>query len=97
MLGARDLVPLFSWLLLKGRCRHCGAKLGAFYPLTELAALGIALWALLILPSHLVWPTAALGWALLALAVIDAHHLILPDVLTLPLIPAGQFTDRTIC
>ncbi|NIA70955.1 hypothetical protein HBA54_20345 [Pelagibius litoralis] len=30
-----------------------------------------------------------MGWALLALAVIDAKHFILPDVLTLPLIPAG--------
>jgi leader peptidase (prepilin peptidase)/N-methyltransferase len=88
-LGIRDLVPLFSWLLLKGRCRHCGAKLGAFYPLIELAAVGVALWALLTVPAPLVWPTAALGWVLLALAVIDVRHLILPDVLTLPLVPAG--------
>jgi leader peptidase (prepilin peptidase)/N-methyltransferase len=88
-LGVRDLVPLFSWLLLKGRCRLCGAKLGAFYPLIELAAVGVALWALLTLPAPLVWPTAALGWVLLALAVIDARHFLLPDVLTLPLIPAG--------
>jgi leader peptidase (prepilin peptidase)/N-methyltransferase len=88
-LGIRDLVPLFSWLLLKGRCRHCGAKLGAFYPLIELAAVGVALWALLTVPAPLVWPTAALGWVLLALADIDVRHLILPDVLTLPLVPAG--------
>jgi len=89
VLGALDLVPLFSWVFLKGRCRHCGAKLGIHYPLIELAALGIAAWALLTVPPHLIWPTAALGWALLALAVIDIRHLILPDVLTLALIPAG--------
>ena len=89
VLGAGDMVPLFSWLLLKGRCRHCGAKLGIFYPLIELAALGVALWALLTMPPHLAWPTAALGWVLLALALIDAKHFLLPDVLTLPLIPAG--------
>ncbi|MEQ9608585.1 MAG: A24 family peptidase, partial [Kiloniellaceae bacterium] len=88
-LGAADLVPLFSWLVLKGRCRHCGARLGTFYLLIELAALGVAVWALLAVPAPLVWPTAALGWVLLALAVIDAKHFILPDVLTLPLIPAG--------
>ena len=89
-LGARDLVPIFTWLLLKCRCRYCGAQLGVFYPLIELAALGVAVWALLTLPSQLVWPTAALGWALLALAVIDAKHFYLPDVLTLPLAPAGR-------
>ena len=88
-LRIRDLVPIISWLLLKGRCRHCGAALSVFYPLIELAALGVAIWALIAVPASLIWPTAALGWALLALAVIDARHFILPDVLTLPLIPAG--------
>jgi leader peptidase (prepilin peptidase)/N-methyltransferase len=89
VLGPIDLVPLFSWLLLNGRCRHCGARLGIFYPLIELAALGVAVWAILIVPTTLAWPTAALGWVLLALSVIDYRHLYLPDVLTLPLIPAG--------
>ncbi len=37
-LGLRDLVPLFSWLALKGRCRNCGGKIPAFYPVTEGAA-----------------------------------------------------------
>lgn len=35
VLGARDLVPLLSWLSTKGRCRYCGAKVPARYPLTE--------------------------------------------------------------
>ena len=85
----RDLVPLFSWLISRGRCRHCGARVGAFYPLIELAALAVALWAVFALPGNLAWAGAGLGWALLALAVIDARHFLLPDVLTLPLIPAG--------
>lgn len=34
-LTARDLVPLFSYLVHKGRCRHCGEKVSARYPLTE--------------------------------------------------------------
>ncbi len=37
-LGPRDLVPIFSWLFSKGRCRHCGAKISVRYPLIELAA-----------------------------------------------------------
>ena len=85
----RDLIPLLSWLISRGRCRHCGAHLSAFYPLIELAALAVALWSVLALPGNLVWTGAGLGWLLLALAVIDARHFLLPDVLTLPLIPAG--------
>lgn len=35
-LNWRDLIPVFSWLLLKGRCRYCGEKIPLRYPLTEL-------------------------------------------------------------
>lgn len=42
-IGARDNVPVISWLLLRGRCRACGEPISARYPLTE-ATLG-ALWA----------------------------------------------------
>ena len=36
VLGARDLVPVFSWLFLKGRCRWCGDKISPRAPFTEL-------------------------------------------------------------
>jgi len=36
-IAARDNVPLFSWLLLRGRARCCGAPIAPLYPLTELA------------------------------------------------------------
>lgn len=32
----RDLIPLISWILLRGRCRNCGEKISARYPLVEL-------------------------------------------------------------
>ena len=89
-LGVADLVPLLSYLARAGKCRHCGAKLSRLYPGIEAAALGVAAWAFWVLPGGwLVWAGAALGWALLALALIDLRHFLLPDVLTLPLIPAG--------
>ena len=91
-LTAADLVPLVSWALSRGKCRHCGAPIGAFFPAIEIAAIALALWAMLIVPGVLAWPTAILGWSLLALAVIDWRHLILPDELTLPLLPLGLGT-----
>jgi leader peptidase (prepilin peptidase)/N-methyltransferase len=42
VLGPLELVPLVSWLALRGRCRHCHATIGAFYLLIELAALAVA-------------------------------------------------------
>ncbi len=36
-LSARDLVPLASWLFLRGKCRYCGEKVSARYPLAEAA------------------------------------------------------------
>jgi len=95
-LGAAELVPLVSWLALRGRCRHCSAVLGPFYPGIELAALAIAAWAAVTLPGPLVWVGCILGWALLAAAVIDLRHLVLPDVLILPLIPAGLVVHAVI-
>ncbi|MFO1127526.1 MAG: A24 family peptidase [Rhodospirillales bacterium] len=88
-LAPRDLIPLVSFALTRGRCRICGAPIGWFAPAIEAAAVLTALWAAAVVPMAWLWPTAALGWVLLALAVIDARHLILPDPLTLPLIPAG--------
>lgn len=101
--GARlrvaDLVPLLSWLAARGRCRHCGHRLGAFYPLIELAAAAVALAAVLVLGDAGAWLIGAslfLGWTLLALAWIDGRHMVLPDVLTLPLVPAGLLVAWTV-
>ncbi len=88
-LAVRDLVPIFSWISSWGRCRHCGAPLGLFYPAIELASLAVAVWSIAVFPGALAWVSAGLGWTLLTLAEIDRRHFYLPDVLVLPLIPAG--------
>jgi leader peptidase (prepilin peptidase)/N-methyltransferase len=89
VLTARDLVPLASWLTLRGRCRHCGAWIGWFYPAVELAALAIAVVSVTVTRGLDAWVAAALGWWLLALGWIDWRRFILPDALTLPLIVLG--------
>jgi leader peptidase (prepilin peptidase) / N-methyltransferase len=88
-LGPAELVPLVSWLALSGRCRHCRQAIGAFYPLIELAALGVALWSAWLATGWLLWPSCLLGWGLLALAAIDWRCFLLPDFLTLPLLAGG--------
>jgi leader peptidase (prepilin peptidase) / N-methyltransferase len=88
-LAARDLVPVVSWLWRRGRCGYCGVQLSPFYPFIELAALAVALSAAWFLSGWLLLASCALGWTLLTLAAIDKRHFLLPDALTLPLIPAG--------
>ena len=88
-LAPRDLVPLLSWLLSRGHCRYCAGRISALYPVVELAATTVAASALLALPGWLVLPSCVFGWALLALALIDLREGVLPDRLTLPLIPMG--------
>jgi len=89
VLQARDLVPLASWLATRGRCRHCGAALGWFYPAAELAAVAIVLVSLAIDSGIDAWLDALLGLWLLTLGWIDARRWVLPDALTLPLAAAG--------
>lgn len=90
-LGPLDLIPLVSWLALRGRCRRCGQPISLFYPAIELAAVFVAVWVVSVMEAELIWPSCILGWTLLALAVIDWKHFLLPDFLTLPLIPFGLF------
>jgi len=88
-LGIADLVPLGSWLRSGGRCRHCGAGIGMAPLAMEAAALALALWCVALFPGWLAWASAGLGWSLLVAAEIDRRHWILPDTVTLGLIPAG--------
>jgi leader peptidase (prepilin peptidase)/N-methyltransferase len=88
-LRPRDLVPIFSWLAAKGRCRYCGHPLGWFYPGVELATFAVALVAVFADGGLAMWLDTLLGWWLLTLGWIDFRSWLLPDVLTLPLVISG--------
>lgn len=98
-------IPLVSWLMLGGRCRSCLARIGWRYPLVELSIgvlWGLVAWqasqptlADQLLFSNLVsWAALVVGrlafcWLLVALAVLDAESLWLPNWLTVPGIALG--------
>jgi leader peptidase (prepilin peptidase)/N-methyltransferase len=87
---AWDNVPVLSWLLLRGRCRACRARIAARYPIVELAngLLWLALAAVLG-PTPRAFATMALVTALLVLSLIDLDHHLLPDAITKPGVVAG--------
>jgi leader peptidase (prepilin peptidase)/N-methyltransferase len=84
-IGARDNVPVLSWLLLRGRCRRCGQAISVEYPLLELATAGLVVLAAI---RHSNPWRAVLVAGLLALmpgiALIDLRHRIIPNRLTYP-------------
>lgn len=89
-LKAWHLVPVVSWLALRGRCGHCGARIAWRYPVIEIAAALIGVWAALHGMSWLmVGATAVLGWQLLLIAIVDGENYWLPDGLTWPLAISG--------
>lgn len=85
-----DNIPVISWLLLRGRCRGCGAGFSIRYPLVEL--LNACLFLLLFLRFGLTLPFlvyALLVSALVVVTFIDFDHQIIPDEISLPGIGLG--------
>lgn len=75
-----DNVPLLSWLLLRARCRHCGAPISVRYPLVELAV--VLIWA-----GSVAWlgvslealAAAVFVTLLLGIALTDVQFYVIPD------------------
>lgn len=92
-----DLLPLVSWLSLRGKCRYCHAKIGWFEPLMEL---GVAAFFVV---SYVAWPVSIdstlaifhfvlwlIGGVMLAiLFAYDLKWFLLPDIIVFPLVAIG--------
>lgn len=88
-LGAAELVPVLSFVMQRGRCRGCGARIDPTHVGIELAALAIGVAAGWIAPGWIGVSGAVFGWLLLALAALDVAAFWLPDRLTATLAAAG--------
>lgn len=100
-LEAPDLIPVFSWLFLRGRCRHCGAPIPVRYFLVEVLGGALALGCTWRYGAAYALPDGLFGmsWAallalavcgvLLSVALIDAETQIIPDRLNAALAVLG--------
>lgn len=93
ILGVRDLIPLFSWVSTRGKCRHCKQSIGVFEPVIELGTMILFVVTYLNLPQFaigfggleiIVWLIAMLG--IVILFAYDLKWYILPNKVVFPLI-----------
>jgi len=103
LIGSTENIPVISWLLQKGRCKHCSCKISKRYPSIELLTALLSLAVAYMVPFG--WPllfALVFTWVLISLTFIDFDTMLLPDSLTLPLLwlgllinVSGTFTDLT--
>ena len=103
-LGFWDLIPVFSWLFLKGKCRYCGKHISFQYPLVEIIT------AVLFIGSYIFWPYKLAGFqivdfilwlavliGLVILAVYDLKWMLLPNkIIAAFFVPATLMAILTI-
>lgn len=93
-----DLIPVFSWLWLRGKCRYCQAPISIQYPLVELATAGlfVASYAVLSKPLSGIELFELICWlivltGLVALFIYDLRWMWLPNRIVYPLLVIALF------
>ena len=95
-ISALENIPVVSWLVQKGKCRHCLAPISPRYPMIELAtAILSALVTFHFGFSLLTLAVLVLTWGLIALTMIDYDYQLLPDDITLPLLWLGLLINSS--
>jgi leader peptidase (prepilin peptidase) / N-methyltransferase len=91
-----DNLPLVSYVVLRGRCRHCAARIPLRYPAVELAT-GLLVAACLLAFGLTAYALLAAAWCavLVALSAIDLEHRIVPNRIVLPA-AAAVLAARTL-
>jgi len=85
-----DNIPVFSWIVLRGRCRRCRGGISICYPMLEIVT--AAIWVGLAVAFGPTWRAlqgAILLSLLLAISLIDVRHYLIPDALSLGGLGAG--------
>jgi leader peptidase (prepilin peptidase)/N-methyltransferase len=83
-------VPVVSWLVLRGRCRRCHARISVMYPLVELVTGGLFVAAYLIYGwTPMLAVRLVFACAMVVLFAIDLRHHLLPNVITVPGVVVG--------
>lgn len=78
-LGALDLVPVVSYLALRGRCRYCGARISVQYPVVEILGGALSLGVYLTTPTPLAFAYWFVVWMLILFIVVyDIRHTVIP-------------------
>lgn len=96
-ISARDNVPVVSYLLLRGRCRHCRAPISPRYVAVEVAGGICVLTAVLVSAGPVEAAVrAAFLLAMLTVTVIDLDHRIIPDPISLPGAALGILLAPTV-
>jgi leader peptidase (prepilin peptidase)/N-methyltransferase len=81
----RDNIPVLSWLLLRGKCRQCGAPISARYPIVEaLTGVAFAITAVRFGPSSSLPAELIFVAGLIALAAVDLERYLLPRAILYP-------------
>lgn len=92
-LAVRDLIPIVSWLIQGGKCRHCGIDISRIYLVSEAGAFVIALWAVVVVDEVFILPSCLLGWSLLTLSLIDIRIMRIPNAMSGLVLGAGLATS----
>ncbi len=94
-INAEDLIPVVSFIRLRGKCRACGERIDRSHIAIEALCALTGGAAMVVAPGQAGFMGALFGWLLIALAALDLKHFWLPDRLTGSLVLVGIASGLT--